>query len=332
MTNDKVVQHIAPEGHPVWILMEEHALLLEYAGKLVNTVNELGTLSDFASAQEKLGFVNHLLQHFRDSAKHYLREENVLFPYIEKKGITSPPAMMWREHDQIRTIEKELYTLEENRNTSGYQDFVNGLRNSSLALLQMLNTHFYKENHILFPASMEVLSDKEWQDVRRQFDNIGYCCFTPEAVRKPVEEQAIPTAEKAPEGVIQLETGYLTKEQLETMLNTLPIELTFVDHNDTVKYYSRPKEMVFSRSKAVIGREVRLCHPQKSLHLVDKIVKEFKAGTREVAEFWANVGGKFVHIRYFAVRNAKGEYLGAVELAQNVTEIRKLEGEKRLLD
>ncbi len=132
--------------------------------------------------------------------------------------------------------------------------------------------------------------------------------------------------------MINFETGSLTREQLEAILNTLPVDITFVDSEDTVRYFNQSKERIFVRTKAVIGRKVQQCHPQKSIDVVNRIIDDFRNGRRDVAEFWINMGGRLIYIRYFPVRNAKGEYLGVLEVTQDITDIKKIEGEKRLLD
>ena len=130
----------------------------------------------------------------------------------------------------------------------------------------------------------------------------------------------------------QFETGSLTKEQLDGLLNTLPVDITFVDADDTVRYFNKPENRIFMRPKAVLGRKVHMCHPPKSLHVVSKIVESFKNGKNDVAEFWINLNNRLVHIRFFAVRDADGKYLGTMEVVQDLTEIKKIEGERRLLD
>ena len=131
---------------------------------------------------------------------------------------------------------------------------------------------------------------------------------------------------------LQFETGSLSKRELESILNTLPVDLTFVDKDDTVKYFSKGEERIFIRTKAVIGRKVQLCHPQKSIHVVNKILEAFKTGKKDVAEFWVQKNGRLVYIRYFAVRDKDRKYLGTLEVTQDITDIKKIEGEKRLLD
>jgi len=134
------------------------------------------------------------------------------------------------------------------------------------------------------------------------------------------------------EDVIDLDTGELNQREIKAIMNTLPIDITFVDKDDTVRYFNRPEERIFPRTKSVIGRRVQMCHPQKSLHVVNRILQDFREGKRDVAEFWINVKGRLIYIRYFAVRDRNGEYLGTLEVTQDITEIKKIEGERRLLD
>jgi len=186
-----------------------------------------------------------------------------------------------------------------------------------------LSSHIFKENNILFPTALRVIKNKEWFDIRQNFDEIGYCCFTPPQVLAGTP-QAQKTEEKTPlathlRGTLHFETGTLTTEELEAVLNTLPIDITFVDKNDTVKYFNKGEERIFVRTKAVIGRKVQLCHPQKSIHIVNKILDAFRNGEKDM-------------IRYFAVRDKNGKYLGTLEVTQDITNIKDIKGEKRLLD
>lgn len=132
--------------------------------------------------------------------------------------------------------------------------------------------------------------------------------------------------------MLQFETGSLSKEEVEAVLDSLPVDISFVDKEDRVKYFNKAEERIFVRTKAVIGRKVQLCHPQKSVHVVNSILEAFKTGKKDVAEFWINMNGCLIHIRYFAVRTKDGEYLGTMEITQDITDIKKIEGEKRLLD
>ena len=199
------------------------------------------------------------------------------------------------------------------------------------ALKELLSGHFYKENNVLFPASMRVIPETEWAMIRRDFDEIGYCCFTPEVpiFRKETGEPEIP--DEAISGLLGFATGVLSKNVLEKILDTLPIDITFVDENDRVRYFSNSPERIFVRSRAVLGREVQLCHPHRSIHVVNKILEDFKSGARDSADFWIERGGKTIYIRYLAVRDGK-KYLGCLEVSQDISKIKNIKGEKRLLD
>ncbi len=327
--------HLAPAGHPIHILMEEHKMLLGFAGELANVAQRIKKLESLDAASEDLARVRHVEGHFKDSESHYVREENVLFPYLEKHGITQPPAIMWMEHDRIRAVKKDFYRLLEAHASMNFQDFAGQLAEVASTLADLLQDHFHKENNVLFPASLRVLTEDEWVDTRRQFDELGYCRFTPAGARIGMGEPeaiAAPTPEPEMEGMVAFETGTLSREALEALLNTLPMEITFVDKEDKVRYINQQPEKIFPRTKAVLGRKVQLCHPQKSVHLVNRMIEDFRSGRRDVAEFWIQLKGMFVHIRYFAVRDAKGEYQGTLEVVQDVSRIRELEGEQRLLD
>jgi hypothetical protein len=203
----------------------------------------------------------------------------------------------------------------------------------AIAIGDVLSSHFYKENNILFPTALKVISENEWREIREQCDELGYCCFTPEHAKQVAEPVGKPASEPPPveKGKILFETGELSTEELETVLNTLPVDITFVDKEDGVRYFSQSKERIFPRTKAIIGRKVQQCHPQRSLHVVEQILNDFKKNKGDVAEFWINLKGRLIYIRYFAVRNQKKEYLGCLEVTQDITDIKKIEGEKRLL-
>jgi len=132
--------------------------------------------------------------------------------------------------------------------------------------------------------------------------------------------------------MLQFETGSLSKEEVEAVLDSLPVDISFIDKEDRVKYFNKAEGRIFVRTKAVIGRKVQLCHPQKSVHVVNKILEAFKTGKKDVAEFWISLNNRLILIRYFAVRDKNGKYLGTVEVTQDITDIKKIEGQKRLLD
>ncbi|MGD2247402.1 MAG: DUF438 domain-containing protein [Candidatus Methanofastidiosia archaeon] len=304
-----------PEGHPVYILMEEHRIMLEHA-------EELKTLATGAGADDSsVDRIRELVHYLKESEPHYVREENVLFPYLERHGVTQPPSIMWTEHDSIREIKKEVYTAAQGTDINADQ-----LKKVSTTLHDMLTSHFFKENKILFPTALTVIEPHEWTDIRNGFDDLGYCSFTP----LKEFEGALKEEKKETHKGITFETGELSIDEIEAVLNTLPVDITFVDKEDSVKYFNQSGERIFPRTKAVIGRKVQQCHPQKSVHVVNEILESFRAGTRDAAEFWINVQGQLIYIRYFAVRGKDKKYLGCLEVTQDITDIQKIEGEKRL--
>lgn len=325
--------HLAA-GHPINILMEEHRIMLERADRLKVLVGMIEKACDVVYVGDALKELQEIAKDFADSEKHYLREENVLFPTLEKHGVTEPPAVMWMEHNQIREVKKNLQNLVEKWNTIHFDEFKAKLADAAEPLCEILPRHFFKENNILFPTALKVITDSEWIDVRKEFDEIGYCCFTLktliEATQATVAEK--PKAATEQEGTVQFETGRLTKEEIEAILDTVPLDISFVDANDQVKYFNKAEKRIFVRTKAVLGRKVQMCHPQKSIHVVNKIVEAFKTGKKDVAEFWMTLDNRFVHIRFFAVRDKNQRYLGTLEVVQDVTDIRKLEGQRKLLD
>jgi len=325
-----------PPGHPINILLEEHKAILERADRLRVAVGLIQEACDVVHVGDALNELKSLVKDFADAEKHYQREENVLFPTMERHGITEPPAIMWMEHNRVRETKRKLSSIVERWNAMGFQDFKTILAPIAEELCELLPDHFSKENNILFPSALQVITPAEWEDVRMEFDEIGYCTFTPHQVlAEPKTEGGGKTkieAAQASEGVLRFGTGSLTKEEAEAVLDTIPLDISFVDRNDSVRYFNRADKRVFVRTKAVLGRKVQMCHPQKSIHIVNKIVEAFKSGKKDAAEFWITADNRFIHIRFFAVRDEDREYLGALEVVQDVTDIRKLEGQRRLLD
>jgi len=322
-----------PSWHPISILIEEHKIMLEHAEKLGAITKMIEEACDVVHVGEELKELQNIIKHLVEAEKHYLREENVLFPTVEKHGITEPPAIMWTEHNRIRETEKKLHMLVDKWNEMSFYEFKIKLSETAEPFCGMLPSHFSKENNILFPASLQVVTPEEWRDVRKEFDEIGYCCFTPQRMIAAMHEtKQEKNAPDVAEDVLSFETGSLTKDEIEGILDSLPVDISFIDREDSVKYFNKAEKRIFVRTKAVIGRKVQLCHPEKSVHIVNRIIEAFKTGKKDVAEFWITLGGRLVHIRYFAVRDKNGKYLGTMEVTQDRTDIKKIEGEKRLLD
>ncbi|MCS7124476.1 MAG: DUF438 domain-containing protein, partial [Candidatus Bathyarchaeota archaeon] len=322
----------APPTSPIGILIEEHRMLQQITQTLGVLAEKVQSAENLEVAKEELVQLRRVADELLDAEKHYLREENVLFPVLEKHGITEPPAIMWMEHNQLREKKKQLKSLLENAANMNFQDFRRRIGELANAINSALNSHIFKENNILFPAAQRVITEKEWAEMRADFDDIGYCCFTPEHLIKKPAEKPLVEVKPVDEGVLHFETGTLTKEEVEAILNTLPVDITFVDKEDAVKFFNKAEKRIFVRTKAILGRKVQLCHPQKSIHIVNRILEAFRKGEKDVAEFWIQIGGRLIHIRYFAVRDKNGKYLGTMEVTQDITDLKKVEGEKRLLD
>jgi len=283
-------------------------------------LKEAAEITDFVKEKKSLLSI---LDRLGQIDRHYLRKENQLFPILETKGITGPSKVMWALHDDIRGFFKDV----RKRVTDEKMEKV-----AVDALVKMVNDMIYKEEHILFPMALETLSEDEWAKVGKGEEEIGYAWIKPEAQWKPAVEsfQQALLAEKV--GSLNLDTGQLTAEQVNLIMTHLPVDISFVNEHDEVVYYSASPERIFPRSPGVIGRKVQNCHPPKSVGMVEKILAEFKAGTKSNADFWIQMKGRFLLIRYIAVRDAEGGYRGCLEVSQDVTAIKKLEGQKRLLD
>ena len=276
---------LAPEWHPVGILMREHRMLFAYAQELARLAQQMG---DESKAAAKVARLLEIEAQLKLSENHYVREENVLFPYIEKHGITGPPSIMWMEHNQIREIKKGVYGVIDGREGLSAKDFGDRLSAAAVTLAETLGSHFYKENKILFPTALRIVGEEEWPELRRQFDELGYCCFTPPAPpaeAAPALPVAAATVAAGGEISARFATGEMPIETLEALLNALPVDITYVDKDDAVRYYSQTAERIFPRTNAVLGRTVQLCHPSKSIHVVNRILTDFKAGKRDSAEF-----------------------------------------------
>lgn len=262
-----------------------------------------------------------------DIDKHYSRKENLLFPFLEKYGIFGPTKVMWGVDDEIRAAIKEAKQLLQNYN-GNKQAAVDKI----YYVIREVSEMIFKEENILFPMALQTLTEDEWIKIVKESDEIGYCLTGPAGKWNP-KRLPLPaeSAESFTNGLIHLETGIVSVKQLELMMNHLPVDITFIDQDDVVRYFSHGKERIFARTKAVIGRTVQNCHPPKSVHAVEQLLEDFKAGIKDTEDFWIKFKDKYVYIRYFAIRDEQGAYCGTLEFTQNIQPIQELEGEKRIL-
>jgi len=316
------------EGHPIDVFkLENRGIEAFIEDSLRPAVEKFKKDSSDENAGILLKEVSKLLE----IDKHYSRKENLLFPYMEKYGITTPPKVMWGVDDEIRAAIKEIAG-----NLKNKADMVN-IPSKIENVIARVKDMIFKEENILFPMVSDVLTEDEWLTIHRESKEIGFC-FINEKIeqwkpeRVDVEQEEQKKGENEADGYIRFDTGVLEIEELQQMLNTLPFDITFVDRNDIVKYFSQSEDRIFARTKAVIGRSVQNCHPPASVHVVEGIVNDFKSGRKDKEEFWIKMGSKYVYIRYFAVRSKDGEYLGTVEVTQDIKPIQQIQGEKRLVE
>jgi DUF438 domain-containing protein len=273
---------------------------------------------------------------------HYERKENQLFPFLERTGFTGPSKVMWAKHDEIRASFK---TLDEAVGACRAQ----AARKAARRLARAVRMMIFMEERILFPNALKRLTEADWAAVRRGEDAIGFAWVRPGAQWDPALAGA---AAAGPQGAaseaaglshnraspigpttdIPLATGSLPLDWLDRMLKSLPVDVSFVDAQDKVRYYSDSPHRVFPRSPGIIGRAVQNCHPQKSVAVVERILDAFRKNEQDRADFWLEKNGRFILISYKAVHDGRGAYLGTLEVSMDATEIRALEGQRRLLD
>ncbi|HHX43350.1 MAG TPA: DUF438 domain-containing protein [Chloroflexi bacterium] len=315
-------------GHPVHTFKYENFAAGEVLTLLEAAVRDLPSENGWTRAQMHL-------EQLAELDKTYRRKENLLFPYLERHGVSGPSSVMWGIHDDIRAQFKTLRRAIDERDQTQVAEV---LPSMAEAIRQM----FYKEENILYPTALRVLSDAEWVAIRDQSDEIGYCLIRPGDQWQPAVAATsvadVAGAETAAPAVLAagaqlpLDTGTLTPEQVNLVLKHLPIDVTFIDETDSVRYYSQGPDRIFDRTPAIIGRSVQNCHPPQSVHVVNELLEAFRSGERSSAEFWIQMAGKFVLIRYYAVRDEEGRYRGTIEVTQDIAPLRALEGERRLLD
>lgn len=322
-------------GHPIHSMIEENRLARKKASALKAAARrwvwKIGTQEDAADALEDLSAI----------VIHYTRKENQLFPYLEKQGFTGPSRVMWGKHDEIRVLFKEAKDA-----LDGEPRAFGRIARSLAAKIQKM---IFMEEHILIPEARRRLSEREWAEIRQGEEAIGFAWIqpaslydagivlasaTPRAETVEAAPKAAATSAEAAEiaDLLDLATGRLPKELLDLALRTMPVDISIIDEHDKVLYYSDSPHRLFPRSPAAIGRDVHNCHPQKSVAIVEKILQAFKNKEKSKARFWIEMGGRFILIEYYALYGAEGAYKGTLEVSQDLTELRALQGQRRLLD
>ena len=347
-----------PTGHPLRELLEENEEIVKDAENLTLYARALLSGGDKGTIKEYVNALSKLTKKLFGIRTHYVKLQMLLYPYLERRGLTAVPRVLWVKEDQILAKVRLLAKRLGERAPKG--ELARIATDLANALIDMV----YRENNILLPTAKALLSEGEWVAIALEAPSLGTyggrreggegaewvpkeppkwpyelsredmiseetLSALPKEVKAVISE--VDTYSPVTEDSLSLSVGYLTREELNAILRTLPIDISFIDADDRLKYWS-PGERIFPRTRTVIGRKVDYCHPPKSVHVVRRLIEEFKAGKRDMAEFWIRVNGRLIYIRYYPVRGENGEYLGTLEVVQDVTRIKELEGEKRLLD
>lgn len=314
-------------GHPVHTFKLEN----EEINKLLNDRlrNDLDNYKQ-SDTKEHIDKIIEDLNMLWNIDKHYSRKENLLFPFLEKYGITGPTKVMWGVDDEIRDLLKTaIKNLEDHK---GNKD--NTIQEIE-KVVHDIEEMIFKEENILLPMANDNLTEEDWIKILQESDEIGYCLIEPRLEWNP--DNTILDNENQQgdinllKGSVKFETGVLTPKEINMMLNHLPVDITYIDKDDEVKYFSQAKERIFTRTKTIIGRTVQNCHPPSSVHVVEELLKDFKSGKKDSEDFWISMGDMYVLIRYFALRDEDGNYMGTIEVTQNIKPIQELTGEKRLM-
>lgn len=313
-----------PSGHPVHTFMEENRQAKEILAAIHEELQKIGEEPGETVWSFVVGQLRFLVHELAGIQVHYVRKENQLFPLLEQHDLSAPGKVMWEVHDDIRRHFRHTQELLAGKDR-------NAARNALLELLAAVDDMMQKEERILYPMTLKVLSEQDWQRCRLGEEEIGYAFGVIPGNEWTIDTTAM-LSSKPTGGLIDLATGKLPPEVVDALLCNLPIDISFVDAEDKVAYYSDSAHRIFPRSPGVIGRDVKNCHPPKSLHMVTEILEAFKKGERKKAEFWLEIGGKFIHIQYLALYNKQGAYLGCLEVGQDATYVRSLQGQRRLLE
>ncbi|MFW5894343.1 MAG: DUF438 domain-containing protein [Bacillota bacterium] len=312
----------AEEGHPLKVLKDENDRIERLIQEEIEPYLE-------KEGDQPVLMLRIAIDRLHEINKHYARKEQLFFPYLEKKGITAPPKVMWGVDDEIRA---ELKALKKRLDTPDTK--VADVKDDVQSLMHNVREMVFKENNILIPLLSDNLNLYNFITIAENSDEVGYFLEAPKKrFENPGEEASEEDSETnvLKDGEVAVGPGSLSIETLNAMLNTLPLDLTFVDMDGYVKYFTTGEDRIFDRPATIIGRHVNQCHPPASVHVVEQIVNAFKSGKKDHEDFWIQIKDKFVHIRYFAVRNKDGKYLGTLEMTQDIAPLRALEGEKRLI-
>ena len=291
---------VSAADHPAEVLKKENRLIESLISDKV-----LPSLNSFVSERNmgNTGKLIESLEELKSIDRHYARKEYLIFPVMERNDITAPPQVMWGVDDEIRAkIKKALVLLADNGSPT------EEIREITTDVTNQINEMVFKEEEIMLPMIADVFTDKDWEGVSESSEEFGYLLAGPvrrwKSSKTPEnrESEDEATVDAGDDRSIRFDAGSMTPEEINAILNTVPFDMTFVGADDKVKYFTQGKERIFDRPKTIIGREVRHCHPPKSVHVVEQIVSDLRSGRKDHEDFWISMGDRFVLIRYYAVR------------------------------
>jgi DUF438 domain-containing protein len=329
-----------PKGHPIRTYIDETVEISKILSSMETLLDKKFIKNQWLELYDKLNQIS----------IHLSRKQNQLFTALEEKGFDKPSKIMWTLDNNIKDIIRKSKALLKEDND---KDFLS----LQPKVIEIIRDMIIKETEILFPTSIELLTNEDFAKMRIGDDEIGYCLIdnppsfktenSPKAnssfsndlnmnadllkdLAAVLQKHGVSSPIKEDE-VLDVSQGLLTLKQINLIFKHLPVDLSYVDENELVKFYSDTKHRVFPRSAGVIGRAVQNCHPRESVHTVEEIITAFKSGEQDEAEFWLEMGEKFIYIIYNAVRDEEGNFKGVLEMMQDVTHIRSLTGSQRLV-
>ena len=317
-------------GHPVHTFVAENKAISEKVSLIRMLVEQLNELAEDDDALPAIRRIQGELNELMDVDKHYRRKENLVFPFFEKNNVAGVPAVMWGKDDEVRELLKTTLAGLQEIDSINASEAVAFSQLAILPTAEAAEEMIYKEEKVFLPTALDLLTDEEWYQIYSETPEIGYCLWVPEFEWMP-EGIDLDEMKVKMDGKVQLPTGTLALEEMIAMFKTLPFDITFVDRDDNVRFFSEGPDRIFERTRTILGRKVQYCHPPSSVHTVNQILDDFKTGKQDQARFWINMGPKLVYIVYYAVRNEQQEYLGTLEVTQDLAPLQKIEGDRRLL-
>lgn len=325
---DKTPEPQLIPGHPIHTFMQENRALEQL-------IDEVKTaLANFLAAPgpENMYPLREKLNLLWDIEKHFSRKENILFPFLEKYEITGPSRIMWTQDDEIRDLLKEVKRITLNFRP----ELKSQLAEKTETLLRSITAMIAKEENILFKTALKVLTEDEWYKILQDSDEIGYCLIEPEQKWRPFNLNITGSVSgieaDSSNASLKFATGVLTAQEINLIFNNLPVDITYVDKEGVVKFFSANKDRIFVRSRSIIGRRVENCHPPASVEIVEKLIDDLASGRKDHEDFWLHLGDKYVFIRYLALRDEKGDFVGVLECTQDIKPLQAVQGEKRIAD